>query len=1441
MTESSGRPAKRPVKRQLAMLAAAVALTVVTATAWAYWSASSEPGGNGAAEASSVNQGATPTANAVGTTVTVSWAATTLGSGTPVGGYVVKRYDSSTGVVQTILSACTGTIATLSCVESSVPAGSWKYTVTPKIGTNWLGLESSQSGTVTVTPPDAVAPVNAVTLSNVSGGAYKSGTNVYYRGSAVGSFTLTNAVTDAGSGPASSQTATLGNTPTNWLHTGSTVSTPTGGPYVSNTFSWTAGATSSPTEAVTGRDVTGNAAVTNLSFLNDSTAPTAGTISYLDGYQPGHSVPVTFTTGTDGGSGIATKQLQRQSVALTAGSCGTFAGVWTDRGPDSPTSVYTDSAVTAGNCYMYRYVVTDRVGNQHTATSASVSKINYGGAVDATTGILSHWRLGEGTATLIASDSFNGTSGTLLTARAGEIGATWLNPSGNTNMRIGTENRTYRNASGYSIVTASGIPASQDYSVEADLYYRGTFATIAGGVIGRYNAGATSFYMARWENDETWNIVKFSGGIATQLAATAVLPDLTVGQTYRVRLEMSGTTTTTLKLSVNGVQLLSVNDTSSPFTATGVAGIMSGQSGDAAQTDTTGIQYENFQVTPSTYPRAADTKGTNPGDYKNGVTLGVAGALTSSPDTAAQFDGVNDYVQMTGTTGIPIGAASRSVEAWFKTSSATRQVIFDYGSLGNTQEFGLWLNSNGLNMTAWGYGGANDIVFAMPGGIAVNNGAWHQVVLTYSGTILTLYIDGVALTAQAATRATVMDAYGFGIGAIINPANSNSGGFFNGSIDEVSFYTTVLSQATVTNHYQLGTVVAPEPVVTTTGTDLAYIENGTPLLAPAITITDADSANLTAATVTMTTNYFNGQDTLAFTTQNGITGTWTAGTGVMALSGSATVAQYQTALRSITYNNSSNFPSTSTRTVTFVVSDGTNTSNIGLKNVTVTAVNDAPTGADGSETVDEDAASSFATADFGMTDPTDNGANTLTAVKITTVPTNGTLKLSGVTVTAGQTVSAANITSGLLTYTPPLNANGASYASFTFQVQDNGGTANSGVDLDASANTFTFNVAAVNDAPINSVPATQSTLTNTAKVFSTGNGNLVSVSDVDATTVQVQLVSTSGTTTLFGTMPGSLTFTAGDGTADATMTFSGTIAAVNTALNGLSFNPTTSFAGAASLQIVTSDLGATGTGGTLTDSDTVTINVNARPVVTASVANLAFTENGSAVALDPGITVTDSDSNITGATISMTTNYVSGQDTLSFSGQNGITGNWVAGTGVLTLSGSTTPANYQTALRSITYSNTANNLTSSNHNVNFVASDAIGVGNTTTRQVAVSAVNDAPVNTVPGTQTTTVNTAEVFSTANGSLISISDDATSGSMQVQLVSTNGATTLSGTDRSDIHGRGRHGGRHDDVHRDGRRGQHRTGRTELRAEEPAGSARPACRSSPATRATPARAAP
>src|SRR5439155_26538394 len=97
--------------------------------------------------------------------------------------------------------------------------------------------------------------------------------------------------------------------------------------------------------------------------------------------------------------------------------------------------------------------------------------------------------------------------------------------------------------------------------------------------------------------------------------------------------------------------------------------------------------------------------------------------------------------------------------------------------------------------------------------------------------------------------------------------------------------------------------------------------------------------------------------------------------------------------------------------------------------------------------------------------------------------------------------------------------------------------------------------------------------------------------DSGGAAMKVTLTGTNGTITLASTA--GLTFLVGDGTADATMTFTGTRANINNRLNGMTFTPTADFNGAASLAITTDDQGNTGSGGAQTGSDTVNITVNA--------------------------------------------------------------------------------------------------------------------------------------------------------------------------------------------------------------------------------------------------------
>src|SRR5204863_410174 len=91
----------------------------------------------------------------------------------------------------------------------------------------------------------------------------------------------------------------------------------------------------------------------------------------------------------------------------------------------------------------------------------------------------------------------------------------------------------------------------------------------------------------------------------------------------------------------------------------------------------------------------------------------------------------------------------------------------------------------------------------------------------------------------------------------------------------------------------------------------------------------------------------------------------------------------------------------------------------------------------------------------------------------------------------------------------------------------------------------------------------------------------------------------------------------------------------------------------------------------ITNVVTATISytaVNDAPVLDAHSGSLSYTENQAATAIDTVITAFDVDSaSLAGATVTITGNFVAGQDFLGFTNQNGSTGNYTASLGVLTL------------------------------------------------------------------------------------------------------------------------------------------------------------------------------
>ncbi|WP_407715694.1 Ig-like domain-containing protein [Comamonas testosteroni] len=520
------------------------------------------------------------------------------------------------------------------------------------------------------------------------------------------------------------------------------------------------------------------------------------------------------------------------------------------------------------------------------------------------------------------------------------------------------------------------------------------------------------------------------------------------------------------------------------------------------------------------------------------------------------------------------------------------------------------------------------------------------------------------------------------------------------------------------------TAVNDAPTMTSSSGSASWVEGNNVTSTPVVidsgvTLADPDGPNLLQATVSVA-NYQMGEDVLAFTnnpaTMGNITASFDAATGTLILSSAgnqASLAQWQAALRSVTYNNLSDSPITATRTIQFQVTDGGGLSASAVtRSVTLTAVDDSPViSAPASTQVIEDSASVISQISISDSDSTSGtvtlsvGSGSLSAVSAAGVTAGGTSSaltltgslaninsfiagnrvtyitaanatadvtlsisvdtgsattdsttmtlnvspvndapvvtvpgsiavtedvsssLSGIsfsdvdagtgtvsatfsvasgalTATTGGGVNVLNSGAGLLTLTGTLSdinafvaagnvffqtaPNQTSSVLLMVSINDNG---NSGGSAQTDTKVVTLVVNAVNDAPVNNVPGSQSMLSNGSLVFSAGQGNQISISDVDAGggVMHVTLTAANGTISLSSSS--GLVFLVGTGTGDGSMTFTGTLASINAALNGMTFLSTAGYYGNAALQITSNDLGMTGAGGAQTDFDTIQISV----------------------------------------------------------------------------------------------------------------------------------------------------------------------------------------------------------------------------------------------------------
>ncbi len=506
-----------------------------------------------------------------------------------------------------------------------------------------------------------------------------------------------------------------------------------------------------------------------------------------------------------------------------------------------------------------------------------------------------------------------------------------------------------------------------------------------------------------------------------------------------------------------------------------------------------------------------------------------------------------------------------------------------------------------------------------------------------------------------------------------------------------------------------------------------------------LTVSDVDSLTLASATVRITSG-LQAADLLNFTAQNGISGSYDAATGALSLSGTASVADYQTALDSITYSSTSADPEVGgadlTRTVSWSVNDGF-ASNAASNSVTST-VNvgaAAPVFSGGGTTVNYPASGAPVAIDntltLGADDTIEQGGvlidNYVAGDQlhftnqngISGVYSSGELLLTGAASAAAYQQALASVTFSS-TASDPENAGASPTRTITFGV------------LDSQNNAASVN-ATVDVGPV--APLVSSLITPAIADYLPGGGAVALDPGLTVSSPDSPILTGATVSIGFGFQSGDLlnyvnqngivgTYDSADGV--LSLTGAASVANYQSALDSIAYSSTSADPEVGGTD-ANRDISWTVTDGLSSNaaSNSFASAVYVAPSAPAlsGAGNLAtYPYGGPAVAVDAGLTVA-SDVELTGATVTIANGFLTG-DQLNFTNTANIAGSFNGDE--LVLSGTASAAAYQAALESVTFSSSNPDDTSGgadlSRTVSWMVSDgasANAISNTVTSTIDV--------------------------------------------------------------------------------------------------------------------------
>lgn len=562
------------------------------------------------------------------------------------------------------------------------------------------------------------------------------------------------------------------------------------------------------------------------------------------------------------------------------------------------------------------------------------------------------------------------------------------------------------------------------------------------------------------------------------------------------------------------------------------------------------------------------------------------------------------------------------------------------------------------------------------------------------------------------------------------------------------FFTSNIASREVTVR-----ATSTSPVLSGLNGTANYVEGAAHLaIAPNLTVN-----GLTIATASVSFTNWQAEDRVDFTNtlslRQSFTQDLTAHTAVLTMTGNATAAQYQTILRSVVYWDVSDNPDPSiTRTARFTVNDINGAGGSGTQNIKVTPVNDPPVVSVNDTTpvaykVGGPAAVIMGNAAITDADSTD--LNVVT-IKITSGYQNNAAghdrlsfidqlgikgewdDVSGTLFLVGPS-SVTNFINALRTVTFSASGSVVSTATRTITVTATDNSAGTGATSQPVTRNVTVKLdvapvlSQIESSPLHVIGTQPVHLTASLVASDQDDSNLAGA------TVKITGNYQNGEDVLSFVNTANITASWDAATGTLMLTGSDTVANYTAALRNVTYHDTMSIPNTAAtrtirFQVTDGILPSNAMSRDLTDRATST-----SPVLSGLNGTTNFVENSAAVTIAPNLVVDSL--TVTSASVSFT-NWQA-EDRVQFHNiyalQHTFTQDLTAHTGVLTITGNATAAQYQTLLRSVIYWDVADNpQTSIIRTAKFTVIDLNSDGGAGTQNVTVTAVVDPPVVSVNG-------------------------------------------------------------------------------------------------------------